>query len=61
LFELLDVNDELRDIILHNPSITAMKKIIEQGLFTTLQQSGWKLVAEGMTTLDEVDRVAGMT
>jgi type II secretory ATPase GspE/PulE/Tfp pilus assembly ATPase PilB-like protein len=30
-------------------------------LFTTLQQSGWKLVAEGMTTLDEVDRVAGMT
>jgi type II secretory ATPase GspE/PulE/Tfp pilus assembly ATPase PilB-like protein len=27
--------------------------------FTTLAQFGWKLVAEGVTTLDEVDRVAG--
>ncbi len=40
IFELLDVNDELRDIILREPSITAMKRVIEQGLFTTLQQSG---------------------
>jgi len=61
IFELLDVNDELRDIILREPSITAMKKIIEQGLFTTLQQFGWRLAAEGVTSLDEVDRVAGMS
>ena len=60
LFELLDFNDELRDIVLTKPSIQAMKRIIEQGLFTTLQQFGWKLVAEGATSLDEVDRVAGM-
>ncbi|MBL9000605.1 MAG: Flp pilus assembly complex ATPase component TadA [Phycisphaerae bacterium] len=60
LFELLDFNDELRDIVLNNPSITGMKKVIEQGLFTTLQQFGWRLVAEGVTTLDEVDRVAGV-
>ncbi len=60
IFELLDVNDELRDIILTSPSITAMKKVIEGGLFTTLQQSGWKLVAEGVTALEEVDRVAGI-
>jgi general secretion pathway protein E len=57
VFELLDFNDELRDIVLHNPSIAAMKKIIEGGHFTTLQQSGWKLVADGQTSLDEVDRV----
>jgi general secretion pathway protein E len=61
LFELLDVNDELRDIVLREPSITAMKKVIEQGLFTTLQTFGWRLVAEGVTSLDEVDRVAGMS
>lgn len=61
LYELLDVNDELRDIILNNPSINAMKKVIEEGLFTTLQQSGWRLVGEGVTTLDEIERVAGMT
>jgi len=60
LFELLDVNDEFRDIILANPSITGMKKVIEQGLFTTLQQFGWRLVADGITTMDEVDRVAGI-
>jgi len=61
LFELLDVNDELRDIVLREPSITAMKKVIEQGLFTTLQTFGWRLVADGVTSLDEVDRVAGMS
>lgn len=60
LYEMLDFNDELRDIVLHSPSITAMKKIIEQGHFTTLAQFGWRMAAEGQTSLDEVDRVAGM-
>jgi len=60
LFELLDFNDELRDIVLTKPSIQAMKRVIEQGLFTTLQQFGWKLAADGITSLDEVDRVAGI-
>jgi general secretion pathway protein E len=61
LFEMLDFNDELRDIVLNKPSITAMKKIIDQGLFTTLQQSGWRMVGEGLTSMEEVERVAGMT
>ena len=60
IFELLDFNDELRDIVLTSPSIVAMKKVSEQGLFTTLQQFGWRLAAEGVTSLDEVDRVAGI-
>ncbi|MCC6678476.1 MAG: Flp pilus assembly complex ATPase component TadA [Phycisphaerales bacterium] len=59
IFELLDFNDELRDVVLREPTIVAMKKIIEQGLFTTLAQFGWRLIAEGVTTIDEVDRVAG--
>jgi type II secretory ATPase GspE/PulE/Tfp pilus assembly ATPase PilB-like protein len=59
LFELLEFNDELRDCVLTNPSIASMRKIIEQGVFTTLQQSGWLLAARGHTTLDEVDRVSG--
>jgi len=58
IFELLDVDDDLRDVILNKPTIQAMKKVIEQGLFTTLQQSGWKLVAMGETSVEEVDRVA---
>ena len=59
IFELLDVNDELRDVILTEPSIQAMKRVIEAGMFTTLAQSGWKLVAEGETSIEEIDRVAG--
>jgi general secretion pathway protein E len=59
IFELLDFTDDLRDVILREPSIQAMKKVIESGHFTTLAQSGWKLVAEGATTLEEVDHVAG--
>jgi general secretion pathway protein E len=60
IFELLDFTDELRDVVLKEPTVTAMKKVIETGLFTTLAQFGWRLVGEGVTTLDEVDRVAGL-
>ena len=35
-----------------------IKKVIEQGMFTTLVQSGWMQVARGITTIEEVDRVA---
>lgn len=59
LFELLEFNDDLRDVVLREPTINAMKKVIEQGLFTTLAQFGWRLIGEGVTTLEEVDRVAG--
>jgi len=59
IYELLDFNEELRDCVLNQPSISKMRKIIEQGVFTTLQQSGWLLVARGVTTLDEIDRVTG--
>jgi type II secretory ATPase GspE/PulE/Tfp pilus assembly ATPase PilB-like protein len=59
LFELLDFNDELRDVVLNSPSITSMKKVIEKGLFTTLQQAGYVKVARGLTDIDEVERVSG--
>ncbi|MEM8757110.1 MAG: ATPase, T2SS/T4P/T4SS family [Planctomycetota bacterium] len=59
IYELLDVNDDLRDVILSNPTIHGIKQIIEQGLFTTLEQSGWKLAATGATPLSEVERVTG--
>lgn len=58
IYELLDFTDELRDVVLRDPSIQAMRGVIEKGLFTTLVQSGWQLVARGVTTLEEVDRVA---
>ncbi|MCA9306508.1 MAG: ATPase, T2SS/T4P/T4SS family [Phycisphaerales bacterium] len=59
IFEMLLFDDELRDCVLHNPTIQKMKKVIEQGVFRTLQQSGWVLAGQGLTSLDEVDKVAG--
>ena len=59
IFELLSFNDELRDVVLNNPQISTMKKVIEQGVFTTLLQSGYQLVAKGVTSMDEVQRVVG--
>jgi len=59
IFELLEFNDELRDIVLREPSIQAMKRIIEQDLFTTLRAFGLRLAAQGVTSLEEVNQVAG--
>jgi general secretion pathway protein E len=61
LLEMLEFSNDLRDIVLNNPTIQAMRRKIEEGVFTTLQQSGWLLAARGVTSLDEVERVAGST
>src|SRR5690606_6957612 len=44
IFEVLDFSDELRDVILSEPTIAKMKNVIEQGMFTTLVQNGWQQV-----------------
>ena len=36
------------------------RKVIAEGLFTTLTQYGYRLAAEGLTSMDEVERVTGM-
>jgi type II secretory ATPase GspE/PulE/Tfp pilus assembly ATPase PilB-like protein len=59
IFELLDFSDELRDVVLKEPTIAAMKRVIEKSLFTTLTQSGWTLVGKGTTDLEEIERVCG--
>ena len=59
IFELLQFNEQLRDTVLKTPTIQQMREIAGQGLFATLQQSGYQLVAQGATAIDEIDRVAG--
>ena len=58
IFELLDFNDAMRDVVLKKPTIQGIREIAEQGLFNSLQQSGYQLVAQGATSIKEVDRVA---
>ena len=59
LFELLEVTDPMRDLIMKTPTIQGIRDIAKQGLFTSLEEYGFGLVAGGETTFDEIDRVAG--
>jgi general secretion pathway protein E len=59
IFELLEMSDELRDVVLHKPAIQEIRTIIKRGLFNSLGQSGYNLVAKGRTSVDEIERVAG--
>lgn len=58
LFELLEFSDGLRDIVLGEPTVAAMKRVIASGHFTTLAEFGWRLVADGVTSIEEIERVA---
>ncbi|HVB98539.1 MAG TPA: hypothetical protein VNJ12_04310 [Candidatus Dormibacteraeota bacterium] len=56
LFEMMEIDAELREMILVGTSALELKrKALEHGM-TTLRQSGLRKVASGMTTLEEVVR-----
>jgi type IV pilus assembly protein PilB len=56
LYEVMEINDELRELILVGASaIELKKKALEQGMIT-LRRSGLTKVALGQTTLEEVLR-----
>ncbi len=57
LYELLIMDDELRDAIAGNPSITAFRNLaIERGM-VNLQADGFAKVAQGLTTIEEIYRL----
>jgi len=61
LYELLILDDMLRDKIVSSPSVTEFRRqCVERGM-TTLREDGFKKVAKGMTTVDEVLRVTEST
>ena len=56
LYEVMEINDELRELILVGASALELKKkAMEQGMIT-LRRSGLIKVAAGMTTMEEVLR-----
>jgi len=59
IYETLLVDDEIERFILTSPSIIDMKELaIKKGMIT-MQQDGLMKVAEGITTIEEIERVAG--
>ncbi len=56
LYEVMEVDDEIRELVLVGASAVELKKkAIERGMIT-LRRSGLIKVAQGWTTLEEVAR-----
>jgi type II secretory ATPase GspE/PulE/Tfp pilus assembly ATPase PilB-like protein len=59
IFEIFVVNNEMEKYILEAPTVSDIKeRAIERGMIT-MRQDGIIKVLEGITTIDEVDRVIG--
>ncbi len=58
IFELLSFNDNLRDALMTTQTIHDIRRAAGEFTYQTLLESGYKKVAEGVTTLEEVERVA---
>ena len=57
IYELLTVDDQLRDVIARNPNVAEFRRMcIERGM-VTLREDGMRKVAKGLTTVEEVLRV----
>lgn len=61
IFELLTNNETLREILLKSPTPGEIHKSLANTPFSRLINSGYDLVAQGVTTLDEVEHAIGMT
>jgi len=58
IFELMVVNEEIRRLIMERASSEVIRKKAVAGGMQILRDSGWQKVQEGVTTIEEVLRVA---
>jgi type IV pilus assembly protein PilB len=56
LYEVMEINDEIRELILVGASALELKKKAVEGGMITLRRSGLIKIRDGVTTLDEVIR-----
>lgn len=54
IFEWMDVNDEIRELILKNVSADKLREAARRAGMRTLAEDGWRLVRLGITTVEEV-------
>jgi type IV pilus assembly protein PilB len=54
IFELLVVNDEIRDLISQGAWINRLRQEFRRLGMTTLRESGLRALFDGMTTIEEV-------
>jgi type IV pilus assembly protein PilB len=56
LFELMIMNNELRELIMQNASTDELRNVAQKGGMLTLRDAGMKVAFEGITTPEEVVR-----
>jgi type IV pilus assembly protein PilB len=57
MFELLEMSDGMKQVITGKPDAASIRSQMKKDKMTTLQQDGLRLVAEGRTSLEELQRV----
>ena len=57
IFELMDVDDEIRKLIMQNADASVLTQAARRNGMRNLREDGWKKIREGVTTVDEVMRV----
>ena len=57
LFEMLTINDKIREILVKQPKLELLRKAARATGMRTLQEEGVLLVARGVTSLQELQRV----
>lgn len=57
VFELLQLNDEIRQALLKKPDVQSVLPVARKSGFLTLQEEGVLAVAQGLTSLQELQRV----
>ena len=58
IFEMMVMNDEMRELVLGQHSSMAIRDAARRNGLRLLVEDGWRLVAEGVTTVEEVLRVS---
>jgi len=54
IFEWMDTDEEIRQLILNSASTDQIRAAARKGGMRTLAEDGWRLVAAGVTTVEEV-------
>jgi general secretion pathway protein E len=57
IFELMEINDELRKLIMSNADASVLTRVARQNGMRNLREDGWKKIRSGVTSVEEVMRV----
>ena len=57
IFEMMDVNDEVRKLIMNNADANVLTRTARKNGMRNLREDGWRKIEDGVTTVEEVMRV----